>query len=72
VSNKFSAGQVVDRVPTILRAAAAGQYEVRRLMPASDRDKGNPGYQIKSVREPHERVVFESELTLSICSKGFL
>jgi hypothetical protein len=72
VSHKFSVGQVVDLVPTILRAAAAGQYEVRRLMPASDRDTANPGYQIKSVREPHERVAFESELTLSIRSEGFL
>jgi len=49
----------------MLRAAARGQYEVRYLMPASDRDAGDPSYRIKSVEEKHERVVFESDLTLS-------
>jgi len=65
VSHKFSVGQVVDLVPRVLRAAAPGQYEVRRLMPAPDRDAEDPSYQIKSVHEKHERVVFESDLTLS-------
>ncbi len=34
-------------------------------MPQSDRDTGDPSYQVKSVNEKHERVVFESDLTLS-------
>ena len=68
--HKFSVGQVVDLVPRVLRAAAPGQYEVRRLMPASDRDAGDPSYQIKSIDEKHERVVFESDLTLSPRSGG--
>jgi hypothetical protein len=71
VSHKFSVGQVVDLIPRILRAAAPGQYEVRRLMPAPDRDAGDPSYQIKSVHEKHERVVFESDLTLSARSEFF-
>jgi hypothetical protein len=62
VSHKFSVGQVVDLIPKILRAAAGGQYEVRQLMPASDRDAGDPSYRIKSIDEKHERVVFESDL----------
>jgi hypothetical protein len=70
VSHKFSVGQVVDLVPRILRAAAPGRYEIRRLMPAADRDTGDPSYQIKSVDEKHERVVFESDLTLSPRSEG--
>lgn len=39
-------------------------------MPVSDRDTGDPSYQIKSVHEKHERVVFESDLTLSARSGG--
>jgi hypothetical protein len=71
VPHKFSVGQAVDLVPRILRAAAPGQYEVRRLMPQSDRDTGDPSYQIKSVHEKHERVVLESDLTLSARSEFF-
>jgi hypothetical protein len=63
VSHKFSVGQAVDLVPRILRAAAPGRYEVRKLMPESDRDTGDPSYQVKSADEKHERVVFESDLT---------
>ena len=68
--HKFSIGQAVDLVPRILRAAVPGQYEVRRLMPKSDHDTDDPRYQIKSVHEKHERVVFESDLTLSARSEG--
>jgi hypothetical protein len=63
VSHKFSVGQVVDLTPSLLRAAAPGRYEVRQLMPPSDRDAGDPSYRIKSIEEKHERVVFESDLT---------
>jgi hypothetical protein len=71
MSHKFSVGQIVDLVPRILRAAAPGQYEVRQLMPQSDRDAGDPSYRIKSLDEKHERVVFESDLTLSARSEFF-
>ena len=40
-------------------------------MPESDSDTGDPSYQIKSVDEKHERVVFESDLTLSARSEFF-
>ena len=56
----------------VLRAADPGQYEVRRLMPESDRDTGDPSYRVKSVDEKHERVVFESDLMLSGRSEGLL
>jgi len=71
VSHKFSVGQIVDLAPRILRAAAPGQYEVRQLMPQSDRDAGDPSYRIKSIGETHERVVSESDLTLSARSGFF-
>jgi hypothetical protein len=69
VSHKFSVGQAVELVPRILLAAAPGEYEVRRLMPQSDRDAGDPSYQVKSMDEKHERVVFESDLRLSARSE---
>ena len=64
MSHKFSVGQIVDLAPRVLRAAAPGRYEVRQLLPESDRDAGDPTYRVKSVDEKHERVVSESDLTL--------
>jgi hypothetical protein len=63
--HKFTIGQSVDLVPTTLRPAAPGAYEVRRLVPAPDGSPENPRYRIKNVAEKHERVALESELTLS-------
>jgi len=63
VSHKFSVGQIVILVPRMLQPAAPGEYEIRQLMPAPDRDTSDPSYRIKSVDEKHERVVAESDLT---------
>ena len=51
MAHKFVVGQSVDFNFTrpILRQAAAGEYEIRRLMPAPDDDPGNPCYRIKSI-----------------------
>ena len=65
MSHKFSIGQKVDLVHRILLTAPRGQYEVRRLMPESDRDIGDPTYRIKSSDETYERVAQESDLTPS-------
>jgi hypothetical protein len=65
VSHKFSVGQTVVLATRVLQAAAHGEYEVRQLMPASDRDADDPVYRIKSLEEKHERVALESDLTLS-------
>jgi hypothetical protein len=66
MSHKFVVGQIVDLLHRPLRAAAAGKYEIRRLMPAaSDGNSEDFLYRIKSVAENYERVVNESELTLS-------
>ena len=65
MSHKFAVGQTVDLVPRVLRAAVPGQYEVRQLMPESDRDAGDPSYRIKSLDENHERVAVESDLMSS-------
>jgi len=41
------------------KAAAEGDYKVVCQLPDNG---GEPQYRVKSVREPHERVVKESEL----------
>lgn len=65
MAHKFNIGQIVDLMPKVLRAAAVGPYQIRHLIPASDRDPGDPHYRIKNIAEKHERVAPESELTLS-------
>jgi hypothetical protein len=65
VAHKFRVGQSVELTPNRLRMAAAGSYEIRHLMPASDASPENPSYRIKSMTEKHDRVVPESDLTLS-------
>jgi hypothetical protein len=50
--------------PKKLRPSAPGLYKIRFLIPASDRNPGDPSYRIKSNVENYERVAFESELTL--------
>ena len=67
MSHRFSVGQVVDLAYRMLQTAPAGHYEVRQLMPASDRDADDPRYRIKSTdeKEKYERVAAESDLTLA-------
>ncbi len=65
MAHKFNVGQLVELESRVLRLAALGPYEIRNLVPASDRDPDDPCYRIKSIAEKHERVAPESELTLS-------
>jgi hypothetical protein len=65
MAHKFTIGQTVDLLQRVLRPAAAGEYEIRHLVPASDSDPEDPRYRVKSAEENHERVVLESELTHS-------
>lgn len=58
--HKFHIGEIVELSPSILRRAAGGVYEVTKLQPDGDSEYE---YRIKSVNEPHERVVRESELS---------
>jgi len=66
VTHKFNIGQTVELAPRFLRSSAPGPYEIRHLVPASDREPGDPCYRIKSMAEKHERVARESDLTLSV------
>jgi hypothetical protein len=65
MAHKFSIGQIVELEPGMLRSSAPGPYEIRHLVPTSDRDPYDPCYRIKSVAEKHERMAPESGLMLS-------
>ncbi|MFY9695809.1 MAG: hypothetical protein WA776_01405 [Xanthobacteraceae bacterium] len=63
MAHKFDVGQFVDLELSSLRSAVRGPYEIRHLIPASDRDPDDPCYRLKSVAEKYERVAPQSELT---------
>ena len=62
--HKFKIGQLVELEPSVRQLLAPGGYEIRHLMPSSDRDPADPCYRIKNIAEKYERVVPESRLTL--------
>jgi hypothetical protein len=66
MAHRFKIGQFVELEPSVLRSLSPGSYEIRHLIPSSDRDPGDPRYRIKSTAERHERAAPESELTLSL------
>jgi hypothetical protein len=57
--HRFKLGQMVEIMPTTMRAAVTGQYEIIRLVPC---DSNDPQYRLKSLTEKHERVLSEGEL----------
>lgn len=59
MSRRFKIGQMVELLPTTLRAAAPGAYEIVRLIPI---ESGPPRYCLKSREEKHERIVSEDDL----------
>ena len=61
MSNQFQSGEIVRLVRRLsLRSAADGAFTVVRPLP--DDSGGETQYRIKSEREPHDRVVKESDL----------
>jgi hypothetical protein len=65
LQHKYTVGQLVDLTPSYSRAAATGEYEIRQTMPVPDISSASPRYRIKSAAEKHDRIVPESDLTLS-------
>ena len=63
--HKFQIGQTVELDVGVLRSSAPGAYEIRQLIPASDRDPEDPCYRSKSIAEALELSARQSELTLS-------
>jgi hypothetical protein len=59
-SRQLHVGQTVYLRPPAARNVAAGAYEIRAVLPD---EGGQRRYRIKSLIEPHERVVSEQELS---------
>ncbi len=60
LGTKFKIGQTVFVVARdVGRNMPSGTYVITKVLPSRD---GEPEYRIKSVSEPHERVVRESQL----------
>ena len=58
--HKFHIGEIVEVSASVTRNAPRGVYVVTKRLPDS---AGEFEYRIKSISEPHERVVRESELS---------
>jgi hypothetical protein len=56
--HKFHIGEIVE-LSSSVRWASGGVYEVTKRLPEN---AGEYEYRVKSIKEPHERVVRESEL----------
>ena len=61
-AHKFQIGQAVELRPALSRNVPSGVYVVTKQLPEGP---GELEYRVKSVKEPHERVVRESELKQS-------
>jgi hypothetical protein len=60
MTTQFRSGQTVRLTRGLVhKSAADGEYKIVRQLPENG---GEQQYRIKSVREPHERVVKESDL----------
>lgn len=59
MAHLFQSGQLVRLCRSIRYEAADGAYEIVRQLPD---EGGELRYRVKSLREPHERVVKESDL----------
>jgi hypothetical protein len=57
--HKFKVGQMVSAAPKARRTIPTGDYEVIRQLPA---DAEGFQYQVKSIRDGHQRVVHEADL----------
>jgi hypothetical protein len=59
-SHKFQVGETVTLIPSISRNVPGGVYQVIRQLPHNGRDFE---YHVKSMKEDHQRVASEFELT---------
>lgn len=59
MAHQFQSGQLVRICRSIRYEAAEGDYEIVRQLPD---EGGELRYRVKSRREPHERVVKETDL----------
>ncbi len=60
--HKFKIGQIVELSPGIARNIPGGVYKITTQLPERN---GEFEYRIKSINEPHDRVVREGDLQKS-------
>ena len=60
--HKFRVGQIVQLLRSSSRNLPGGVFKITKQLPES---AGEYEYRVKSINEPHERVVRESELEKS-------
>ena len=58
--HKYTVGRTVEFAPNDLRVSPLGRFEIVRALPI---EHGIVQYRIKSLRDGHQRVVMESDLT---------
>jgi hypothetical protein len=54
MNHSFNVGQLVELLPMVLRPCAPGPYEIRYLVPISEREPCDPSYRVKSPAEKHD------------------
>ena len=59
-SHKYAAGRKVQYGPSDLHLSPPGQFEIVRAMPI---EHGILQYRVKSLKDGHQRVVMESDLS---------
>lgn len=59
MSHQYRSGQTVRLCRSPYRSAATGEYKIVKQLPPNG---GEVEYRVKSLREPYERVVKESDL----------
>ncbi len=60
IAHKFKIGRMVEFVPSDLRLTPLGQFEILRTLPI---EHGVAQYRIKSLKDGHQRVAMEGDLT---------
>jgi hypothetical protein len=59
-SHKYDVGRKVQFAPSDVRLSPLGQFEIVRALPI---EHGIAQYRIKSLKDGHQRVVMESDLS---------
>jgi len=59
--HKFKVGQTINLSPAIAQNMPGGMYEITKELPKRN---GEYEYRIKSINEPHERIMREIELLI--------
>jgi hypothetical protein len=61
-THRFRIGQIVFLKPSRDLYIPGGSFVITKKLPVRD---GEPEYRVKSINEPHERVVSESQVRLA-------